>query len=147
MTLGELLREANEHDYIDLQALIMFLVFEKKVLTLDDDTKELDLYFLKKHNERMNRELHAYKQKMKMQYKPYVFEIKVKPKEYSTLYILAQTRVQAESFCRSLLYEPIDTSVCDNELLMTKYNQKNEEINVKIKDLKNNKIPSLLGGF
>lgn len=147
MTLGELLKEANEHDYIDLQALIMFLVFEKKVLTLDDDTKELDLYFLEKHHERMNRELHAYKQKMKMHYKPYVFEIKITPKEYSTLYVLAQTQVQAESFCRSLLYEPISISICDDELLMTKFNQKNEEITVRIKDLKNNKIPSLLGGF
>src|SRR5690606_24842581 len=142
MTLGELLRETNEHDYIDLQALIMFLVFEKKVLTLDDNTKELDLYFLKKHRERMNRELHAYKQKMKMQYKPNVFEVKIKPKDYKTVYILALTKIQAESFCRSLLYEPISINICDDEQLMTKFNQKNEEITVKIKDLKNNKIPS-----
>lgn len=57
-----------ELEQTDLIALIMFLVFEKKVLTLDDEAKELDLYFLPKHKERMNHELAAYKEKLSMKY-------------------------------------------------------------------------------
>src|SRR5690625_7833070 len=53
----------------------MFLVFEKKVLSMDDDTKELDLYFLEKHNRRMNKELHAYKKKMNIKYGKRVYEV------------------------------------------------------------------------
>lgn len=150
MTLGELLRGSTEQDFIDLQALIMFLVFEKKVLTLDDDTKELDLYFLEKHRARMNREINAYKKKMKMQYKPNVFEIKIKPKRgYRTVYVLATDQIQAESYCRYLFYEPISTNICSDEQLMTKFNQKNEEINVTIRELRDQtkQIPSFLGGY
>lgn len=148
MKIKELFEEAIKNEYTDLQALIMFLVFEKQVLTLEDDTSSLDLYFLEKHHERMNRELHSYKNKMKMQYKPNVFEINIKPKKgYKTVYILAQTQIQAESFCRSLFYEPLHLSICDDGQLMTKFNRNNEEINVKIKDLKNNKTPSFLGGY
>lgn len=148
MTLGELLKGATEQEFIDLQALIMFLVFEKKVHTLDDDKKVLELYFLEKHRQRMTKEINAYKKRMKMTYKPNVFEVKIKPKRgYRTVYVLATDQIQAEAYCRSLLYEPISTSLCDDDKLMTKFNQKNEEINVRIKDLKNNKIPSLLGGF
>lgn len=148
MKLKELFEGAIENDYTDLQALIMFLVFEKKVLTLEDYTKELDLYFLEKHHQRMNRELHAYKRKMAMQYKPSVFEIQIEPRKgYRTIYILAQTKIQAESYCRHLFYEPINTSICDDDMLMTKFNRNNEPINVRIKDLKNGKIPSFLGGY
>lgn len=148
MKLKELFEGAIENNYTDLQALIMFLVFEKKVLTLEDDTKELDLYFLEKHRARMNREIIAYKKKMKMQYEPNVFEIHIKPKKgFSTIYILAQTKIQAESYCRHLFCEPINTSICDDDKLMTKFNQNNEGINVRVRDLKNNKIPSFLGGY
>jgi len=48
MTLNELYDLAIKHDYLDLQALIMFLVYEKKVLKMEDDSSELDLYFLEK---------------------------------------------------------------------------------------------------
>ena len=150
MTLKELLDESIEQDFIDLQALIMFLVFEKQVLALDDSRDELGLYFLKKHRDRMNRELRAYKKKMKMQYKPNVFEIQIKPKNgYKTVYILAQTKIQAESYSRHLFYEPISTSICSDEQLMTKFNQKNEEINVTIRELRDQtkQIPSFLGGY
>ena len=147
MTLKELLEKAGKSDFVDLQALIMFLVFEKEVLSLDDDSSELDLYFKEKHNHRMNLELIAYKRKLNMNYSPNVYGIKVNQKRYKTIYILAETQVQAEAFCRSLMYEPIETSICDDELLMTKFNRKNEEIHVRIKDLKNGKIPRFLGGY
>ena len=74
MKIKELFKESA--DFVDLQALIMFLVFEKKVLSMEDDSEKLKLYYLEKHNKRMNKELNAYKEKMKMKYKPYVYEIK-----------------------------------------------------------------------
>lgn len=148
MTLGELLKGATEQDFLDLQALIMFLVFEKKVHTLNDDEKVLDLYFLEKHRPRMTKEINSYKEKMRMSHKAEVFEVNINPKRgFKVIYILAQDQIQAESFTRSLFYEPISTSICDDDQLMTKYNRNNEPINIKIKDLKNNKIPSFLGGY
>lgn len=150
MTLGELLKGATEQEFIDLQALIMFLVFEKKVHTLDDDKKVLELYFLEKHRQRMTKEINAYKKRMKMTYKPNVFEIRINPKRgFKVIYILAQNQKQAESFARSLFYKPVSTSICDDEQLMTKFNQKNEEINVTIRELRDQtkQIPSFLGGY
>lgn len=75
MTIEELFRGAIEDELIDLQALIMFLVFEKKVLHMTDDTSELELYYQEKHRKRMNSEISAYKIKMKMDYGLYAFEI------------------------------------------------------------------------
>lgn len=110
MTLKELLEKASKSNFVDLQALIMFLVFEKEVLSLDDDSSELDLYFIEKHNHRMNLELIAYKRKLNMNYSPNVYEIEVNHKRYKSIFILAETQVQAETFSRSLMYEPIETS-------------------------------------
>lgn len=138
---------ASKYNYVDLQALIMFLVFEKEVLSLDDDSSALDLYFKEKHSHRMNLELITYKRKLSMNYSPNVYEVEVRQRTYKVIYVLAETQIQAEAFCRSLMYEPIKISICDDELLMTKYNRKNEEIHVRIKDLKQGKIPSFLGGY
>ncbi|WP_163536339.1 hypothetical protein [Gracilibacillus sp. YIM 98692] len=49
-----------EEQYYGLQSLIMFVVFEKQVLTLEDDQSELDLYFKPKHHERMKQLLLNY---------------------------------------------------------------------------------------
>lgn len=88
MTIKELFDQAIKNDFTDLQALIMFLVFEKQVVNMQDDTKELDLYFLDKHNTRMNKELHEYKQKMKIRYKKTAYEA-TNGKE--TIYVLADS--------------------------------------------------------
>ncbi len=61
MTLKEVYENAILEDYESLQLLIEFLIFEKQVLTFEDDSKELDLYFLPKHKERMNKLLMEYK--------------------------------------------------------------------------------------
>src|SRR5699024_12302105 len=70
MNLREVLEDAMDKDLIDLQALIMFLVMEKEVLTLEDNVSELDIYFLEKHHKRMNAALHAYKRKISIKEKP-----------------------------------------------------------------------------
>ena len=75
MTIEELFGGAIEDELTDLQALIMFLVFEKKVLHMTDDTSELELYYQEKHRKRMNSEISAYKIKMKMDYGLYAFQI------------------------------------------------------------------------
>lgn len=147
MLVKDVLDQAMEDNAVDLQALIMFLVFGKQVLSMDDDIKKLDLYYLDKHKKRMNRELKAYKKRMNIKYDPNVYEITVDKKGYKAIYILAHTKVQAESYCRSIFFEPLETNLCDDDQLMTKYNKANEGINLKIKDLKTNKIPSFLGGF
>src|SRR5690625_3480409 len=46
----------------------MFLALEKQVIDMDGSIDQLDLYFLPKHRERMNKELNAYKEKMNMKY-------------------------------------------------------------------------------
>ena len=61
MTLREAYKGAIEENFESLSLLIEFLVLEKQVLTFEDDVKELDLYFLPKHKERMNKLLLEYK--------------------------------------------------------------------------------------
>ncbi|KAB8127388.1 hypothetical protein F9U64_17915 [Gracilibacillus oryzae] len=60
MTLRELLQISIEEEYTGLKSLIMFLVFEKKVLSLDSADTELDLYFQANNHERMKQLLTAY---------------------------------------------------------------------------------------
>lgn len=108
MTIGELYELAIEYDQIDVQALIMFLVFEKQVHTFDDDVKVLDLYFLERHHERMTKELTQYKNKMNMQYPPDVYRVETTAE---TLYILARDMKQARSFAISNGYNVIDVTV------------------------------------
>jgi len=92
MRIEELLDQAMENNYTDLQALIMFLVYEKKVLTLEDDTKELDLYFLEKHNKRMNKELIKYKHKINMNYGLNLYAL---TKNRVTTFVVAENARQA----------------------------------------------------
>ena len=49
MTIRELFEAALENKDENLQALIMFVVLEKKVHDWNDDKSVLDVYFLPKH--------------------------------------------------------------------------------------------------
>lgn len=135
-------------DHIDLYALIMFLVYEKKVLSFDDTKDKLLYYMQDKFKQAMNDHLAKYKATLQLNYNPNVYEITTKLTD-NTIYILAVNEKQATSFAFSQGYLPSDISVCDSDKLMTKYNQKNEEINLTIKQLKEQaqEVPSLLGGF
>src|SRR5690625_4322680 len=103
MTLGEVLEQAIENDLKDLQALVLFLVQEKEVLTFDDDSSELDLYFLEKHNERMNQELHAYKAKLNMEYNPIV--VKFLKSDSKFIYVLVNNLREAKHTERNYDYK------------------------------------------
>src|SRR5690606_10626655 len=93
----------------------MFLVFEKEVLSMDADEKELDLYFLEKHEERMNHELRNYKKKMNMSEKDGTYRVYTKLK---TLYVYAKDELQARAYAVSLGYEPIKSEwVMGDELM------------------------------
>ena len=137
MLLKEVLENSSEH--IDLQALIMFLVFEKQVLSLEDDSKELELYFLPKHRERMNKELIAYKNKLKMKYNNSVYEVtsgKYKFYIYATndnhaIYIAQKYKIKVDSI-----------DVCNLDQLMC-FNGKQ----TKLRELTKGIRPKILGGY
>lgn len=139
MKLKDVFEQAIEFEYIDLQALIMFLVFEKEVLSMEDDAKELDLYFLEKHNQRMNKELHAYKKKMNMKYSPSVFEIK---NQQYTGYIYAHSIAQAKYIAHRHLIKVDEIKEVDLDKFVTSENKQ-----MTLRNLIKNKEPGILGGY
>lgn len=149
MTLKEYYELAVRNEFTDLYVLIMFLVYEKKALSFADTKDKLEYYLQDRFKKSMNQYLTEYKKKLNINYKPNVYEVQIEPKHYKTIYILAVNEKQATSFCFSQMYTPIDISVCDLDLNMTKYNRKNEEINITIRELRNQtkQIPSFLGGY
>ena len=136
MSIKELFDEAIKYDYIDLQALLMFLVFEKKVLTMEDDTKKLDLYFLEKHHERMNKELATYKKKMNMKYGMNVYKFA------GRFYVLAKSIEQAKFLAgrNNIPVEKVEMVSMDK---LMNFNG----LNITLRELTKNKEPSILGGF
>lgn len=148
MTVKDYFEWAVKGDHIDLYALIMFLVYEKKVLSFDDAKDKLVYYMQDKYRKAMNDHLAKYKNKLHIHYNPNVYEITTKLTDY-TVYILAVSEKQATSYAISQGYLPSDISVCDSNRLMTHFNKKNEEINLTIKQLKEQaqEVPSFLGGF
>lgn len=139
MTLKEVFKRAVELDLLDLQLLIMFLVYEKRVHTLDDDARKLDLYFLTKHHERMTKELTAYKKKIHLKEKPSVWRVYTRQGE--TLYVYVENELQAKAYAISLKYEPLKTVYVPNDDIMTV-----DGINIEVgKLIEGKKTPSLLG--
>lgn len=132
--------QAIKNESVDLQALIMFLVFEKEVLSMEDDTRELDRYFLEKHNQRMNKELHAYKQKMNMKYDPTLYEIK-----HGTMisFILAYSVKQARFIAYENMIDIDEIEPVTNLEFLMFY----EGRDTKFKNIIKAKKPCYLGGF
>ena len=95
MTIRELFEAALENKDENLQALIMFVVLEKKVHDWDDDISVLDIYFLPKHNERMTKLLNEYKKKMNLKSSPVHYEIN------DSIYVYAYDETQARAFCKA----------------------------------------------
>lgn len=135
MVISDLLEEAIDNNYTDLQALIMFLTMEKEVLGMDDDSSQLDLYFMDKHNKRMNKELYAYREKMKIKYDPYIFRVQVDEK---TFYVYAQTKGQTLSCVPKGELKGIDQ--VDKDKIFNV-----DGVNVPIKDVLIGNTPSLIG--
>ena len=135
MTLGEVLEQAIENNLKDLQALVLFLVQEKEVLTFDDDSNELDLYFLEKHNERMNQELHAYKAKLNMEYDPIV--VKFLKSDSKFIYVLAKNLREAKHIARNYDYKKF--KICEMSKEMSN--------GLTLKDIVKGKQNGVLGGM
>src|SRR5699024_3093304 len=95
----------------------MFLVFEKEVLSMESDKSELDLYFLPKHQERMNKELRAYKKKMNLVDKPSCY--KAFTASGQTLYVKAKHEQQARAYVQSLNYEILEMHHVSDSMLMS----------------------------
>lgn len=139
MSIQELFESAIEEDDTDLQALVMFLVFEKEVLTMNDDIKELDLYFLPKHEQRMGAELTEYKHKMSMKHPASAYRVYTKEKE--TMYIKAENDWQAASFVSSMGFTHIKVEYVPKSELMY-YENENQNIAEIIKKMP---TPSFIG--
>lgn len=131
MLIKQILHEAFENDDINLQALIMFLVFEKEVLSMEDDKSKLDLYFLPKHEERMGSELTVYKKKMKMKEAPTCYRLETSNGE--TLYVKADGEQQARAFVLSLNYQITTINITPDSQLMS-FNGKNITMKEIMKD-------------
>lgn len=139
MIIKQLLHEAFAEDDINLQALIMFLVFEKQVLSMEDDQSELKLYFSPKHNARMGEELTKYKRKMKMKDNPSCY--KAFTNQGETLYLVAHYEIQAKAFAQSLNYDPLEIKWLPDD-----YQMAVGSVNVPISELaKKKNAPTLLG--
>lgn len=65
MKIKELVHEAEEGKHDSLLLLLDFLLNEKKSISFDDDIKVLDIYFLPKHTEKINKLLGEYLPKRK----------------------------------------------------------------------------------
>lgn len=95
MTIRELFEAALENKDENLQALIMFVVLEKKVHDWNDDKSVLDIYFLPKHNERMTKLINEYKKKMNLKSSPSHYEVN------GSIYVYAYDETQARAFCKA----------------------------------------------
>ena len=95
MTLRELFEAALENKDENLQALIMFVVLEKKVHDWNDDKSVLDVYFLPKHRERMTKLINEYKKKMNLKSSPSHYEVN------GSIYIYADDERQVRVFCKA----------------------------------------------
>lgn len=68
LTIKEIFDESIEHDLTDLQALLMFLLFEKQVININDKAEVLRIYFKKNNQNRLNKLLEVYKKEMNIKY-------------------------------------------------------------------------------
>lgn len=139
MTVEELFDDAQKGNHVDLIALIMFLVFEKNVLQLDDPADKLKLYYLSKHRERMNKELNAYKEQMNIKYDPQVYQYKDQAK---TTYILAVSKKQADYIAHQNLIKTNDVRFCHPGELMH-YNG----ANVTLQSIVEGRSSGVIGGY
>jgi len=139
LLIKDLLDESIKENDVNLQALIMFLVFEKKVLSMNDGTHELDLYFLPKHNERMGNELTKFKEKMNMGNSASCYRVYTHEEE--TVYVKSIDNNQAMLFVKSMGLNPVTSCyVSESELML--YNGKHQTIKEIIKSMP---VPCYIG--
>lgn len=65
MKIKEIYEESIKEGFVWLTLLIEFLVFEKEVISFEDDRDALDLYLKDNNQYRMNKLLHEYRRELK----------------------------------------------------------------------------------
>jgi hypothetical protein len=63
MKIRELVLEADLNNHSGLLLFLDFLINEKRAVSMSDDTRVLELYFLPKHKDRLNKLLREYIEK------------------------------------------------------------------------------------
>lgn len=146
MTVEETLEWAIDHDKQDLQTLIMFLVYEKKTLSLSDNSDKIDFYTQEKFHNKMNDHLNDYKQKLKITYKSNVFSIVT---QTETLYTIAHSENEAKYTVGKQGYEVESIEPLSDDFEMVWLDEKGRETYTTIKQIKKQtmQVPKILGGF
>ncbi|TYS68679.1 hypothetical protein FZC76_06960 [Sutcliffiella horikoshii] len=67
MQIREWYLDAVDYNQESLLLLLDFLIYEKKVLAMDDDEEKLRFYFQEKFRNRMNEHLKEYKERLELQ--------------------------------------------------------------------------------
>lgn len=149
MTVEELLDWAVEHEDVDLQALIMFLVYEKKTLQLSDNSDKIKFYTQDKFKVRMNDFLNDYKKKLNMQYKANVYSIITQTPEKYTFYLAARSEKEAREWTFKHRYKVESITPMPLDMKMVWVDKQGNEIYTTIKKLRDQvkEIPSFIGGF
>jgi hypothetical protein len=150
MTIRELYAEAIEHKQESLILLLDFLLFAKKAVKLDDDTKVIRKYYKPEFYVKMNEYLSSHneiRQIVKPKEQKEVFHIKSDKGRY---FIVARTKKEALEFynkrfggtVHSIHAEPLELGVHE---FSTKEETKEKTWHDLLSKVK--KIPSLLGQY
>ncbi len=139
------MKEAAENDRTDLWSLIMFLVYEKKTLSLSDHSDKIKFYTQERFNEKMKVHLNEYKQRLNITYKSNVYSIIT---HKGTVYTLAQTENDARYLVSRRGLEIESVSVLPDRYEMVELDEHGNETYYTVKELKERatKTPSIIGG-
>ena len=147
MNVEETLEWAVDQGYTDMHMLIMFLVYEKKTLSLDDPGDKINYYLQDRFKPKMDEYLSSYKKKLNVRYKTNIFSIIT---QKGTYYALANSENEVMYLAKKYGFE-IESAemMTDDDYLMSLVDEKENETLITIKQLKERaaKVPSILGGF
>jgi len=140
---------ANKNEYTDLQALIMMLCFEKKVLSMEDPQDRLEYFMQDKWHDYTNSHLAKFKQKQNIKEKPYVFTIITQSLGKHRVYVIAKSVKQATSYAFSQGYQVNDIEDMPLDEEWVTENNKGEQVYKPLQQIRDEatEIPSILGAF
>lgn len=146
INVAEMMEWAADHDYTDLWTLIMFLVYEKKTLSLSDHSDKINFYTQEKFSKRMNEHLIAYKKQMNIPYKSIIYSI---VSQNRTMYVIAHSENEAKFTLGKHGYQIDEIHPMPNDYEMAEVDKEGNETILTIKELKARtmEVPSILGGF
>ena len=151
MIVEEMLEEAVGEGHEDLQHLILFLVYEKKTLSLDDSSDKIQFYTQGKFSAKMNEFLSSYKKKLNAPEKTFVYTIIT---QKGTLYALAHSENEVRFLLRNTDHTIQSMNVLPDDYEMVEVledieNGIREEQHYTIRELKERagEAPCILGGM